>query len=116
MNLKDLANLNTARADQIEDEIGSYRLMDLICGRGPSPTAKEQAQLSLWRLACTLARAAERAHGALLVGERVEGGDTAEDYDTGLVVEVDGVMVTVAWDSGVRTTQRASLLRAATTR
>lgn len=55
----------------------------------------------------------EAAYASLLDGERVEGGDTAEDYDTGTVVEVDGVMVTVAWDSGVRTTQRASLLRAA---
>ena len=44
------------------------------------------------------------------VGERVEGGETPDDYDTGVVVGVDG-LVTVAWDSGVTTTQTASVLR-----
>lgn len=44
------------------------------------------------------------------VGERVEGGETPEDYDTGVVVGI-GSLVTVAWDSGVTTTQEASVLR-----
>lgn len=42
---------------------------------------------------------------------RVEGGDTAEDYDTGRVIGIDGDQVTVAWDSLVTTTQPAELLR-----
>ena len=45
------------------------------------------------------------------VGMKVEGGSTVEDYDAGRVVDVDGDDVTVAWDSGVRTTQRAAALR-----
>lgn len=51
---------------------------------------------------------------------RVEGGETAEDYDTGRIVEVsaqgDEARVTVSWDSGVTTTQPASLLRREGTR
>lgn len=45
-------------------------------------------------------------------GDRVQGGDIPEDRDTGRVSEVhpDG-QVTVAWDSGVSTTQPGSLLR-----
>jgi hypothetical protein len=47
------------------------------------------------------------------VGDRVEGGAPGtEDHDTGRVVEVDGSQVTVAWDSGVTTTQHARALRA----
>lgn len=44
-------------------------------------------------------------------GDRVEGGDNAEDYDTGEVVAVDGTRCEVAWDSGVRTSQDAAVLR-----
>lgn len=50
---------------------------------------------------------------ALRVDDRVCGGQTAEDYDTGTVLAIDGDAVTVSWDSGVRTTQPASLLRRA---
>lgn len=45
------------------------------------------------------------------VADRVEGGENAEDYGTGRVLEIDGDMVTVAWDSGVSTSQHHSLLR-----
>jgi hypothetical protein len=45
-------------------------------------------------------------------GDQVEGGDTAEDYDRGEVTAVDGDQITVAWGSGVVTTQAAGLLRA----
>ncbi len=45
------------------------------------------------------------------IGDRVEGGDTPEDYDTGRVTAVDGDQVTVAWDSQITTTQSASTLR-----
>ena len=44
------------------------------------------------------------------IGQRVEGGTTKEDYDTGRVIDVDGDQVTVAWDSETRSTQHASLL------
>lgn len=45
-------------------------------------------------------------------GTRVEGGEPGtEDHDTGRVVSVKGDMVTVAWDSGVTTTQRRDALR-----
>lgn len=46
------------------------------------------------------------------VGDRVEGGDTPEDRDTGRVIEVraDGTVV-VAWDSGVSTRADAASLR-----
>lgn len=36
------------------------------------------------------------------VGMRVEVGE-GEDHDTGRVVEINGAMAMVAWDSGVRT-------------
>jgi hypothetical protein len=45
------------------------------------------------------------------VGDRVEGGDTAEDYDTGSVIAVSVGKVTVAWDSHVTTTDEGSHLR-----
>lgn len=46
------------------------------------------------------------------IGNRVEGGRPgSEDYDTGRVDDVDGDQITVAWDSGVTTTQHASVLR-----
>lgn len=45
------------------------------------------------------------------IGMIVEGGEAAEDLDTGTVVRVEGDQVTVAWQSGVRTTQPASVLR-----
>lgn len=45
------------------------------------------------------------------VGALVEGGDNADDYDTGRVVHVAGDEITVSWDSGVRTTQPSSILR-----
>lgn len=48
----------------------------------------------------------------LKVGQRVEGG-CGEDHDTGRVQAIDGDQVTVAWDSGVVTTQAAELLTAA---
>jgi hypothetical protein len=44
------------------------------------------------------------------VGDRVEGGE-GDDHDTGRVIEIDGDEITVAWDSGVRTTQPADLLK-----
>ena len=61
------------------------------------------------------------------VGDRVEGGDTPEDYDTGRVLAIGetvyelapsarehGVLwpVLVAWDSGIRTVEEALALRA----
>jgi hypothetical protein len=46
------------------------------------------------------------------LGDRVEGGDTYADYDTGVVVTVRGDQVEVSWDSGVATWQDASVLRA----
>lgn len=49
----------------------------------------------------------------LAVGDRVEGGETDEDRDTGRVVEVDGDQITVAWSCGMTTTQPADLLRKA---
>ena len=48
---------------------------------------------------------------SLKTGMRVEGGETREDYDTGRIIAVDRDQVTVAWDSGVETTQHASLIR-----
>ena len=45
------------------------------------------------------------------ISQRVEGGDNAEDYDTGRIEEISGDQITVSWDSGVATTQSASLLR-----
>lgn len=45
------------------------------------------------------------------INDRVEGGEIAADYDTGRVLDIEGEQVTVAWDSGVRTTQPMSLLR-----
>ena len=47
----------------------------------------------------------------LTVGSRVEGGDNAEDYDTGRVTHIAGDEITVSWDSGTRTTQPSSILR-----
>lgn len=44
------------------------------------------------------------------VGDRVEGGK-GEDYDTGTIHSIDEDQVTVSWDSGVRTTQPASIIR-----
>lgn len=46
-------------------------------------------------------------------GDQVAGGETDDDSDTGHVIAVEGDQVTVAWSSGVRTTQPASLLRPA---
>jgi len=48
---------------------------------------------------------------AFAIDDRVEGGEIPADYDTGTVVEVDGDEVTVAWDSGVTTTQGSAVLR-----
>ena len=45
------------------------------------------------------------------VGDLVEGGQ-GDDYDTGRIDEVDGDQITVSWDSGVVTTQSATLIRA----
>jgi hypothetical protein len=47
----------------------------------------------------------------LRIDQRVEGGETAADYDAGRVTAIDGDQVTVAWDSGVETIQHASLIR-----
>lgn len=50
--------------------------------------------------------------GGYLPGDRVQGGhEGTEDHDAGRVVEVTGRSVTVAWDSGVTTTQDSSTLR-----
>lgn len=46
----------------------------------------------------------------LNVGDKVHGGTIPEDFDCGRVVAVDGDQVTVAWESGVTTTQPADLL------
>lgn len=54
-----------------------------------------------------------RFDNGLTIGARVEAGDNAEDHDTGRIVAIDGDQFTVAWDSGVRTTQQADGLRAA---
>lgn len=47
------------------------------------------------------------------IGDRVEGGEPGtEDYDTGRVLGItDDGEIDVGWDSGVRTTQPADLLR-----
>jgi len=43
------------------------------------------------------------------IGDLVEGGAPGtEDYDRGRVIDIDGDEVTVAWQSGVRTTQPAA--------
>lgn len=48
------------------------------------------------------------------IGDQVAGGERGtEDFDTGRVIEIDGDDVTVAWQSGVRTTQPADILRPA---
>jgi hypothetical protein len=47
----------------------------------------------------------------LSVDDRVEGGDTEQDRDTGTVGAIDGNQITVLWDSQVKTAQRADLLR-----
>jgi hypothetical protein len=48
----------------------------------------------------------ECCHGdELAAGDRVESGDTPDDYDTGRIIGVVNNRVEVAWDSGVRTTQ-----------
>jgi hypothetical protein len=52
------------------------------------------------------ARAAMGAH------LRVQGGE-GEDHDTGYIIDVEGDMATVAWDSGVRTPCPISDLRVA---
>lgn len=69
-------------------------------------------------VAITEDEAAELDHDAAMhapgwePGDRVEGGETAADYDTGRVIEVDGNRVHVAWDSEVRTWTGAETLRA----
>jgi hypothetical protein len=45
-------------------------------------------------------------------GDRVEGGNCIEDYDTGTVRFVRGSLVWVGWDTGVATWADAHLLRA----
>jgi hypothetical protein len=45
------------------------------------------------------------------IGDRVEGGVTPQDYDTGMVADVSGNVVTINWDSNVVTTQAADMLR-----
>jgi hypothetical protein len=47
----------------------------------------------------------------LTEGDRIEAGK-GEDRETGNVLAVDGDMVTVGWDSGVRTTQTVAELEA----
>ena len=44
------------------------------------------------------------------VGDRVEGGK-GEDYDTGRIESIEGAVVIVAWDSGVKTPASLSSLR-----
>jgi hypothetical protein len=44
------------------------------------------------------------------VGDRVAGGTTPEDRDTGTVSGFNSLGVLVKWDSGVRTSQPSSLL------
>lgn len=81
----------------------------------PSTMTKINAGLTI-----TEDEAAELDHDAALygpaaswsVGDRVEAGETADDYDTGRVSEVDGDRVLVSWDSGVRTWTGAETLRA----
>ena len=46
----------------------------------------------------------------LSIGDRIEVG-IGDDYDVGIIVDIDGDRVTVAWESGVRTTQPAAVLR-----
>ena len=46
------------------------------------------------------------------INDRVVGGQLgSKDFDQGRVDAVDGDQVTVAWDSGVKTTQAAALVR-----
>lgn len=40
----------------------------------------------------------------IVVGGRVKGADTLEDYDTGTITAIDEDGVTVAWDSAKQTT------------
>ena len=99
--------------DTTDEQIATGEVLPLLTGDDPAgPTHADYAE------ACVrcLTRQAKAALAAtvLAIGARVEGGDTEEDYDTGRVVAVDGDQVTVAWQSGTRTTQHFSLLRPAT--
>jgi hypothetical protein len=77
-------------------------------GRDGAPHPTEWAGFHARALAELVAVSAEQFG----VGDRVVGGDTDEDYDTGRVVAVDGDQVEVAWDgSNERTTQSAHTLR-----
>jgi hypothetical protein len=49
---------------------------------------------------------------AILRGARCEGGDTAEDYDRGEIIRIDGSGAEVKWDSQQTTRQALSVLRA----
>ncbi|MFN7305716.1 MAG: hypothetical protein ACK5TQ_03945 [Acetobacteraceae bacterium] len=96
------------------------RCADLLADLGYRLPATERAwdgsdYSTLKAMAKALHQAAEAACAVAAppfeLRARVEGGDTEEDYDTGRVVAVDGDQVTVAWDTGTRTTQHFSLLR-----
>jgi hypothetical protein len=50
--------------------------------------------------------------GKFKVGQRIEAGKKGtEDYDTGRVTKVEGDQITVAWDSGSKTTQPSRALK-----
>lgn len=55
----------------------------------------------------------EECGATISIGDRVEGG-RGEDHDTGVVLEVDGPMVTVQWDSYQTTTGPRDGLRLVT--
>lgn len=63
--------------------------------------------------ACPLhALAGPARNAAFAIGDRVEGGEPGtEDYDTGRVVDIDGEIVEVTWDTRVTTKQHATALR-----
>ena len=96
--------------DTTDEQIATGEVLPLLTGDDPAgPTHADYAEA--W-VRC-LTRQAEAALAAALppIGARVEAGDTEEDHDTGRVVAIEGDQVTVAWDSGTRTTQHFSLLR-----
>lgn len=92
----DLSDLPTFGGEEPSDTMGIFSWDEgrLLIGEGG------------WKL---VSRA---EHAGFTVDDLVEAGaEGTDDHDTGTVVEISGANVTVAWDSGVRTTQHHSRLR-----
>ena len=45
------------------------------------------------------------------IGDRVEAGEIVDDYDTGTIIDLNGAIAIVAWDSGVMTGTPVEMLR-----